>query len=105
QHSLVNPYADYVLERLYADVAFIGANGIDVNYGVTNVNIPEAEMKIRFLKAARRRILVADSSKIGNVARAKIGKLEDFDLLITDNQADSEQVWLIQEAGLKVEMV
>ena len=39
-------------------------------------------MKIRFMKASRRRILVADSSKIGNVARAKVGKLEDFDLLI-----------------------
>ena len=105
QDSLVNPYADFVLERIYADIAFIGANGIDAHYGVTNVNIPEAEMKIRFMKASRRRILVADSSKIGNVARAKVGKLEDFDLFITDNQADPEQVWLIQEAGLPVEMV
>lgn len=105
QHSLVNPYADFVLERIYADIAFIGANGIDARYGVTNVNIPEAEMKIRFLKAARRRILVADSSKIGNVARAKVGGLDDFNLLITDDQADSEQVRLIQEAGLPVKMV
>ncbi|NLM37632.1 MAG: DeoR/GlpR transcriptional regulator, partial [Firmicutes bacterium] len=105
QHSLVNPYADFVLERVHADLAFIGANGIDVRYGVTNVNIPEAEMKTRFLKASRRRILVADSSKIGNVARAKIGNLDDFDLLITDDQADLEQVRLIQEAGLPVELV
>ena len=43
QHSLVNPYADFVLERIYADIAFIGANGIDAHYGVTNVNIPEAK--------------------------------------------------------------
>lgn len=105
QHSLVNPYAQFVLERIYADVAFIGANGIDAHYGVTNVNIPEAEMKIGFLKASRRRILVADSSKIGNVARAKVGKLEDFDLLITDDQADPDQVLLLQEAGLPVELV
>ncbi|HHW13086.1 MAG TPA: DeoR/GlpR transcriptional regulator [Firmicutes bacterium] len=105
QHSLVNPYADLVLERVHADIAFIGANGIDVRYGVTNVNIPEAEMKNRFLKASRRQILVADSSKIGNVARAKVGDLDDFDLLITDDQADPEQVRLIQEAGLPVELV
>lgn len=105
QHSLVNPYADLVLERVHADIAYIGANGIDVRYGVTNVNIPEAEMKNRFLKASRRQILVADSSKIGNVARAKVGDLDDFDLLITDDQADPEQVRLIQEAGLPVELV
>lgn len=105
QHSLVNPYASLILEKLYADVAFIGANGVDSKYGVTNVNIPEAEMKISFIKSSRRRILVADSSKIGNVARAKVGKLSDFQLFITDNQADPEQVQLIQEAGLPVELV
>lgn len=105
QHSLVNPYASLVLEKLYADVAFIGASGVDPQYGVTNVNIPEAEMKIGFINAARRRILVADSSKIGNVARAKVGKLSDFHLLITDRQADPEQVRLIQDAGLSVETV
>ena len=105
QHSLVHPYADLILEKLYADVAFIGANGIEPHYGVTNVNIPEAEMKIGFIKASRRRILVADSSKIGHVARAKVGKLEDFHLLITDNQAEPEQVRLIQEGGLPVELV
>jgi len=105
RHSLVNPYADLILKKIYADVAFIGANGIEVEYGVTNVNIPEAEMKIGFIKASRRRILVADSSKIGNVARVKVGDLEDFHLFITDKQAETKQVRLIEEAGLPVELV
>jgi DeoR family transcriptional regulator of aga operon len=105
QHSLVNPYANLILDKLYADIAFIGVSGIDAHYGVTNVNIPEAEMKVGFINASRRRILVADSSKIGNVAQAKVGKLEDFHLLITDNQAAPEQVRLLQEKGLPVELV
>lgn len=105
QHSLVNPFADLVLEKIYADLAFIGANGVEVEYGVTNVNIPEAEMKIGFIKASRRRILVADSSKIGNIARAKVGDLTDFHLFITDQQAEPEQIRLIEQAGLPVELV
>ena len=105
QHSLVNPYANLILDKLYADITFIGASGIDARYGVTNVNIPEAEMKIGFINASRRRILLADSSKIGNVAQAKVGKLEDFHLLITDNQAEPEQVRLLQVNGLPVDLV
>jgi DeoR family transcriptional regulator of aga operon len=102
---LVNPYADLVLEKIYADLAFIGANGVEAGYGVTNVNIPEAEMKRGFIKASRRRILVAASSKIGNIARAKVGDLTDFHLFITDQQAEPEQVHLIEQAGLPVELV
>src|SRR5690554_971391 len=105
QHSLINPYATLILQELYADLAFIGASGIDPNYGVTNVNIAEAEMKISFINSSRRRVLVADSSKIGNVARAKVGKLDDFQLFITDNQAAPEQVRLLETAGLPVERV
>ncbi|WP_414171995.1 hypothetical protein [Clavibacter tessellarius] len=39
----MDPLATVVLDRLHPDVAFIGCNGIDVDRGVTNVNLPEAE--------------------------------------------------------------
>jgi DeoR/GlpR family transcriptional regulator of sugar metabolism len=105
QHSLVNPFGQFILERIRVDTAFIGINGIEAEHGVTNANMAEAEMKSYFLKAARRRILVADSSKIGNVALAKIATLSEIDLLITDEQADSEEISRIQEKGLQVKLV
>lgn len=65
QHSLVEPLATVLLERIHADLAFVGCNGIDVEHGVTNLNLPEQEIKTRMIASASRAIVVADSSKVG----------------------------------------
>ena len=44
QHSLVNPLATVLLSRLHASVCFIGCNGVDAQRGITNINLPEAEI-------------------------------------------------------------
>ena len=105
QHSLVNPYATLILERIRVDLAFIGVGGIEADYGITNVNIAEAELKSIFLKAANRRVVLADSSKVGNIGLVKIADIEQIDLLITDKQADAKQIASLRQKGLNVKLV
>src|SRR4030095_14567819 len=104
QHSLVNPLGTVLLERLRASVAFVGCNGVDPEVGITNVNLPEAEVKRAMLLAARRRVIVADGSKIGEVELAKVCDLEEVSLLITDPTADPEVLTEIAAAGCQVEV-
>jgi DeoR family transcriptional regulator, aga operon transcriptional repressor len=103
QHSLVNPLGTTLLERLHAAVAFVGCNGVDPEVGITNVNLPEAEVKRAMLLAARRRVIVADGSKVGEVELAKVCDIEEVSLLITDPTADPEVVAEIAAAGCQVE--
>lgn len=105
QHSLVNPYATLILDKIRVDLAFIGVGGIEAEHGITNVNIAEAEIKSIFLKAAGRRVVLADSSKIGNIGLVKISDLEQIDLLITDKQADDREIESLRQKGLKVILV
>lgn len=105
QHSLVNPYAQFILENIYADIAFIGVSGIEAERGITNVNTAEAEIKALFTKSARQKIVLADSSKVGNISMAKICSLNAIDTLITDNQADPLELSKLQEKGLAVKIV
>src|SRR5512140_3111876 len=105
QHSLVNPFAEFILPRIHADLAFIGVNGIEAEHGVTNVNVAEAEMKALFVKASRRRVVLADSSKIGKVALARFADVQEIDLLITDVGADEEDVAVMRAKGLEVKLV
>ena len=105
QHSLVNPFAEFILPRIHADIALIGVSGVEAEHGITNVNVAEAEMKALFVKAARRRIVLADSSKIGTVALAKFADVQDIDLLITDVGADEDDIAAIREKGLEVKLV
>jgi DeoR family transcriptional regulator of aga operon len=105
QHSLVNPYGSFIINQIHADLALIGATGIEVDHGVTNVNIAEAEIKSLFIKNAEKSILLCDSSKIGNVSLAKVAELSEIDLLITDNQAEPKNLARLAEKGLQIKRV
>jgi DeoR family transcriptional regulator, aga operon transcriptional repressor len=104
QHSLVNPLATVVLGMLQASIGFIGCNGVDVRGGITDINLPEAEIKRAMLLAARRRVIVADGSKLGEVELAKVCDIDEVSLVISDNTADPAVVSEIEAAGCAVEL-
>jgi DeoR family transcriptional regulator of aga operon len=83
QHSLVNPLAEQTLAGLHVDLAILGCNGIDDEGRVTNLNLPEAEVKRAMLAAADARMLVADGSKAGQRHLALIAPLGAFGTLVT----------------------
>jgi DeoR family transcriptional regulator, aga operon transcriptional repressor len=87
QHSLVAPLADQVLSRVHADLALIGCNGVDAEAGVTNINLPEAEVKAAMIGAAARTVVIADGSKIGRVQLGFVAHAAAVDVLITDPTA------------------
>jgi DeoR family transcriptional regulator of aga operon len=92
QHSLVAPLASLVLGRVHADLALIGCNGIDAVSGVTNINLPEAEIKTAMISAAARTVVVADGSKVGRVYLGHITDASAVDALITDPTAPDDAV-------------
>lgn len=102
QHSLVDPLGGLMLERINAHTIFLGCNGIDPKGGVTNVNLPEADLKRRMLHAARRRIIVADGAKVGEVELAYLCSVDDIDLLITDKSANPDVLHVLQEHDLEI---
>lgn len=102
QHSLVDPMVTPALEQLHADIAFIGCNGVDSVGGITNLSLPEAEIKRRMVTSADRAIVVADSSKIGQVHLGRVARLADVDLLITSEAVNGAQLSEIRSAGLEV---
>jgi DeoR family transcriptional regulator, aga operon transcriptional repressor len=104
QHSLVEPLGGLVLASINAGTAFVGCNGIDIERGVTNVNLPETEIKRLILRASQRRVVCADGSKLGQVALAHVCDLDDVDLLITDTGADRELVAALRDTGLEVQL-
>lgn len=83
QHSLVNPFAAPMFDTLRLDAAFIGCNGIHPVHGVTNLNLPDAEIKRMALRSSRRHVLIADASKLGRTDLAVIAPVDAFDTLVT----------------------
>ena len=104
QHSLVDPHATDALAAIHADVGLIGCNGVDAAAGVTNLNLPEAQVKRGMVRASARRILLADASKLGRRHLGTIGVIEDFDVLVTAGQVDEELLDPIRRRGVAVEV-
>lgn len=102
QHSLVDPLAGAVLSQIRADIAFIGCSGVDAIAGITNVNLPEADLKRRMIAAAARSIVVADSSKLGIAQLSRVAPISEIDTLITGVEGNAQQIQLLRAVGLTV---
>jgi len=105
QHSLVSPFAVPMLDALRLDTAFIGCNGVHAQHGVTNVNLPEAEIKTRVLGRAQRGVILADGSKVGATEVAVIAEVGAFDTLVTSGDAPADALAALRSAGLTVDRV
>src|SRR5437016_9642272 len=91
-YELVGPFAESALAALNLDIAIIGVDGIAVGAGLTTHHEVEAHTNRSMITRARRVIVVADSSKIGQVAFARICDLTLVDEVISDDAADADAV-------------
>jgi len=90
------------LADIYVDVAFMGTNGCSVERGLTTPDPAEAAVKRAMMTAARRAIVLADHTKIGNDYLARFGSVGDLDVLITDNGVAEDLVVDLEGAGVRV---
>jgi DeoR family transcriptional regulator of aga operon len=105
QHSLVDPLATLILQQISVKTVLLGCNGVDPLGGVTNINLPEAEVKKRMLEVAARRIVLADGSKLGRVEVARLCGIGDVDMVITGRSADPVVVDALRDRGCEVFVV
>jgi DeoR family transcriptional regulator of aga operon len=99
--ELVGPAAEAMLVNYHLDLAVIGVDGLSAHGGTTYDEM-EATTDAAFLQQARRRVVVADSSKIGRVTFARIVPLSGITDLITDRGAPPEALEPIRQAGVAV---
>ncbi len=103
--AAVGHWANRTLSELNVDVAFLGTNGISLDRGLTTPDPEEAATKRLMVSAARRRIVLADHSKVGRMSLCRFAELHDVDLLITDAGLPDDQLTALEAAGLATERV
>ena len=103
--SLVGPTAVASMSGVFVDLLFIGVNGIDAQRGLTCFNDDEVEINRCMVRQAKRKIAVADRSKLGVVAKWLICPADTVDMLITDNGATEKMIEPFLELGIDVRRV
>jgi len=102
--SLVGPLAEESLQKLSADLLFLGVDGFDVRYGLTTPNLLEARVNRAMVEAARRTVLVCDSSKFGKRSLSMILPTSKIREIITDKGAPKNDLRFLREAGVAVKL-
>ena len=82
--AVVGPTATEQLAGLRPDIAFVGANGVHADFGLSTPDAMEAAAKHAMVTAARRVVVLADSSKLGSEALVRFARLSEIDALVTD---------------------
>jgi DeoR family transcriptional regulator of aga operon len=101
-YELSGPIAEASLAGLNLNVAFIGVDGIDAQAGCTTYHEVEANTNAVMIKRARRVVVVADSSKIGKIALARICEVTAVSELITDVAADADAIRALTDRGVRI---
>lgn len=90
------------LRRFRFDIAFVAAGGLSVEGGVTDYTPTGASFRAELVRASRRAILLADSSKFGLSTPFPIDGLDRMSALVTDRKPPRELARLLAVAGLSI---
>jgi DeoR/GlpR family transcriptional regulator of sugar metabolism len=82
--SLVGPIAEETVRQFHFARAFLGANGIDLEEGLTQLNMEELPVKKAVAAGSRQVVVLADSTKFSRNLFVSFLPLERVHLIITD---------------------
>jgi len=104
-YELVGPLATGILRELTLDLAFLGVDAFDATLGAASHHEGEAAMNSLLASRARRIIVIADSSKLGKHAFARVCPVDKVHTLVTDEEATDADLAPFRAAGLEIHRV
>ncbi len=103
--SVTGLFAENNLSDFSCSKLFMGADGIDLDFGLTTANVREARLNREMIKVSQKTIVLADSSKFGKRGFGRICGFDQIDEIITDNGISNFTKEGLEEFGIKVTIV
>lgn len=103
--AVVDAEAVEVLRGMTVDAVFLGCDGVSAERGLTTPYREEVAVKRAMIRAARRVVLLADHSKIGNDHFLRFAEVSEVDTMITAGPASPDSIVALVRAGLDVRQV
>jgi DeoR/GlpR family transcriptional regulator of sugar metabolism len=100
--SLFGHLTEQALAELRADLVFIGAQAISIEHGVSADNLAEVMTDRALLSIGARRVVVADHTKFGKFATARVAPLSGVHTLVTDSGLADGMAQQLREYGVEL---
>ncbi|MDH6576876.1 DeoR/GlpR family DNA-binding transcription regulator [Kitasatospora sp. MAP5-34] len=89
--ATVGSWACAMLAGFVIDLAFLGANGISRDLGLTTPDPVVADVKAKALEVSRRRVFMGHHSKFGASSFCRFAEVGDFETIVTDAELSSAE--------------
>lgn len=100
--SLAGRFAMENLQKIYANKAILGVDGISIKRGCTVPTNAEAEVVRQMVEHTMGQIIVvADHNKWGVVSNFQIAAIDEIDILITDEALDKSAIESLDEHSVE----
>lgn len=103
--GVVDSWAVDMLASFRIDLAFIGANGVTVDDGLTTPDPAVARVKAAAIASSRRRIFIGAHHKFGVTSFARFARLDDFEVMITGVELGTTQAKKLHAGGAAIVLV
>lgn len=94
-----------LMRNLRAKKAFISAAGVHKTLGITCANSYELETKKAIIDSGAEKILLVDSSKLGQVQSSYFAQLNIFDKIITDSGINDDYKSHLRNLGIDLHIL
>jgi DeoR/GlpR family transcriptional regulator of sugar metabolism len=100
--DLYGPLVEENLERIHADIAFVGCDGLSPTGELSTTDHRVARAAELMIANASRAVLLTDSSKAGRRSFVSFAKLADLSAVITDRGMPAKLLEAARKAGVEV---
>jgi DeoR family fructose operon transcriptional repressor len=90
------------LGAIHADIAFLGASGLEPDGGISTTDLSETEVKRGLLARAGRKVLLADLSKWKSPSTVRFAAWEEFDDWIVEKPPPRAELAPLTKCGVRV---
>ena len=101
-YELIGPFATLVLAELTLDWAILGVDALDPRTGAGAHHEGEASINHLMATRAEQVMIVADHSKLGRRAFARMCAVDEIDVIVTDRDAEPASLAAFGERGIRV---
>jgi DeoR/GlpR family transcriptional regulator of sugar metabolism len=98
----VGPLASTTIDQLRGFQAYIGADGLSLDFGITAADIESAHLYRQVIRNARETILLVDHSKFLSPSLFKICEFDTISIVITDQKPNPPWLEFLNDKGIEV---
>ena len=87
------------IKNIHFDKAFLGADSISLEYGITTPNYYSVQTEIKAIQNSKDTYVMADGTKFDRVSLTPVVQLDEISAIITDKTAPEQYLEQIREKG------